>query len=47
MFHLIPSKDVRKYIERNGRTLTDFEAALIYEYNMIGCEKMAAKKKGR
>lgn len=25
MFHLIPSKDVREYMERNGREFTDFE----------------------
>lgn len=42
MFHLIPSKDVREYMEKNGRVLTDFEkAALIYEHDMIGCEKKA------
>lgn len=45
MLELIPSKDVRKYIEQTGRTFTDFEkAAILYQLN-LPFEKMQSELK--
>lgn len=42
MFHLVQSKDMREYMEKQGRTLTDFEkAVLIYHHAGISLEERA------
>ena len=43
---LIPSKDVRAYMEKRGRVLTDFEkAALIYNHSEMSYSKKATQLK--
>ena len=40
MKDLIPSKDVRWYLERQGRVLTDFEkATLVYNHSGMNHEE--------
>lgn len=43
---LIPSKDVRQYMEKQGRVLTDFEkATLVYNHSGMKYEEKMLKLK--